>query len=178
MRLYRRDPFADHVVEYGIVASMPEEFDQDADGELSKPPSFFPTDIGKESDVLVEVELQGVFQAMQSNQQQPFLVLSDGERRVDIVVGHFEAHAITRVAEGIIPERPYTHDLLKTVMEKLGAKVHSVVIDDMWNDIYYAKLYLRVDDQEIEIDARPSDAVAMAIRYEAPIYISERLLGA
>ena len=156
---------------------MPEDFERSGNEDLTHPPSFFPTDLGKDDVVLVEVDFEGVFQSITPTQPQPFVILTEGNRRLDIAIGTFEAHAISRVADGVVPERPYTHDLLKSMIEALGATVHSIVIEDLWNDIYFAKIYLRRGDLELEIDARPSDAIAMAVRFDAPIYVSDKLLS-
>lgn len=71
-----------------------------------------------------------------------------------------------------------THDLLRNVIDRLNVTLDRVVIDDLWNTIYYAKLYLRKGSEELEIDARPSDAIAMAVRFDAPIFVSEGILDA
>jgi hypothetical protein len=70
-----------------------------------------------------------------------------------------------------------THDLLKTTIEKLGATVEKVVIDDLFRDIYYAKVFLRLNEEEIMIDSRPSDAIALAVRFEVPIYVQSKVFG-
>ena len=74
------------------------------------------------------------------------------------------------------PDRPMTHDLFKNVLDRFEAVIDRVVIDDFWNTIYYAKLYVKSSKEEFEIDARPSDAIALAVRFDAPILVSEGIL--
>lgn len=124
----------------------------------------------------VEVNIEGVFAAENSGQISRFVLLSDGSRKLPILIGPYEAQAISLPLEGTRPDRPMSHDLLRTVIDRLGATLNRVVIDDLWNGIYYAKLYLRKGSEEIEIDARPSDAIAMAVRFESPIYVSDGIL--
>lgn len=99
-------------------------------------------------------------------------------REFKIVMLQELGRAILSAIRGEIPDRPFTHDLLRTVIEKLGATVDRVVIDDLWQDTYYAKLHLRVGERVIEIDARPSDAIAVGLRFKAPIFVAETVLEA
>jgi bifunctional DNase/RNase len=101
---------------------------------------------------------------------------SYGSRRLLIIIGVFEAHAINIALEGIEPPRPMTHDLLKNVIRDLGATVQEVFIDEVIESTYYAKLILNVSDLTVEVDARPSDAIALAVRTGAPIYVNELVL--
>ena len=78
--------------------------------------------------------------------------------------------------EGLQPDRPMTHDLIRNILIRIDADVDRVVIDDFWNSVYYAKIYILADGEEHEIDARPSDAVAIAIRFGAPIYVADSIL--
>ena len=122
----------------------------------------------------------GVYMHQAEATQQHFVLLRDNRgRRVPIWVGHFEAWAITLALEGDAPGRPFTHDLLKIVLDRLDATVERVIIDDLWNETFYAKIGLvRKGGEQIEIDARPSDAVAIALRSRAPIYMAEIVLEA
>ncbi len=106
------------------------------------------------------------------------LLLSEvyGFRRLLIVIGVFEAHAISIALEGIEPPRPMTHDLLKNVIRDLGATLQEVIINDVVDQTYYAKLVLNVANLTIEVDSRPSDAIALAVRMGAPIYVNETIL--
>jgi bifunctional DNase/RNase len=108
------------------------------------------------------------------------VVLADEfNRELYIEIGPCEAMAILRGMDGTeVPavSQPQAHDLLMTVCETLGAKVEKVVIDDLWNRTYYAKLHLRLDGETLTIDARPSDAIALALRADAPLYASEAVI--
>lgn len=158
---------------------MPEDFGGPED--LNQPPSFFPqegrderssTDFGP----LVEVQIDGVYQSDQNGQISRFVILKEGERRLPILIGAFEAHAIQAQLEGIHPDRPMTHDLLRNILDRFEAPVLRAVIDDLWSTIFYAKLFLEQGSGEIEIDCRPSDAIAMAARFGAPIFVRDGIL--
>jgi uncharacterized protein len=164
---------------------MPEEYPgPDGPDNLNEPPPFFPYDAaGAEREVadtgeLIEVQVEGVFQAETGGQQvSRFVLVSDGERKLPIQIGPFEAKAILDVIENDRPDRPMTHDLMRNVLERLEANLERVVIDDFWNTIYYAKLYLRHKNEELEIDSRPSDAICLALRFDAPIFVADSILN-
>lgn len=127
-----------------------------------------------------EVKVIGVFMQQHEAVQQHFVLLRDNRgRRVPIWVGQFEVWAITLALEGETPDRPFTHDLIKILLDRLDAKVERVIIDDLWNQTFYAKIGLiRPGGEMLEIDARPSDAIAIALRVRAPIYMAESVLEA
>jgi bifunctional DNase/RNase len=162
---------------------MSDEFPDDPEG-LDKPPSFFPyegdADLPRdpsERGEPVECAIEGVFGYESNGNIQRFVLLSDGERKVPILIGPFEAQAISLPLDGATPDRPMTHDLMRNIIDRLGAELVRVVIDDLWSTTYYAKMYLRRGDEEMEIDSRPSDAIAMAVRFEAPIFVVEGILS-
>jgi bifunctional DNase/RNase len=169
----------------GIFYAMPDEFEEGPEN-LDEPPAFFPYDVSlpaREPGAMgepVEVQIEGVFAHESNGNISRFVLLSDpvGERRLPILIGPFEAQAIQLVIEGTRPDRPMTHDLIRNLLDRLNATIDRVVIDDFWNTIYYAKLYVLSGEEEMEIDARPSDAIALAIRFEAPIFVSEGILDA
>lgn len=96
----------------------------------------------------------------------------NGLRRLPIIIGAFEAQSIALEMEGIKPPRPLTHDLLKNVMDSLGANLNDVFINDLKDGTFYARLSL--DSQEV--DSRPSDAIALAVRYNVPIFVAEKVM--
>ncbi|MFZ0452672.1 MAG: bifunctional nuclease domain-containing protein [Ignavibacteriaceae bacterium] len=102
----------------------------------------------------------------------------NGNRRLPIIIGAFEAQAIALEIEGIKPPRPLTHDLLKQVLDNLGAAVMEVVIDELRENTFYAKIILEVSALASEVDARPSDAIALAVRTQSPIYVAEKVMEA
>jgi bifunctional DNase/RNase len=164
---------------------MSEEYEGSGEPEnLNEPPAFFPLDngipereAGSNGD-LIEVQVEGVFVAENGGTLSRFVLVSDGERKLPILIGAFEAQAIQLVIESNRPDRPMTHDLIKNILDRLGGAVDRAVVDDFWNTVYYAKLYIRNGSEEIEIDARPSDAIAIAIRFGAPIFVAEGILDA
>jgi bifunctional DNase/RNase len=102
----------------------------------------------------------------------------NGNRRLPIIIGAFEAQAIALEIEGIKPPRPLTHDLLKQVLDNLGAAVMEVIIDELRENTFYAKIILEVSALTNEVDARPSDAIALAVRTQSPIYVAEKVMEA
>jgi hypothetical protein len=100
----------------------------------------------------------------------------NGNRRLPIIIGAFEAQAIALEIEGIKPPRPLTHDLLKQIIDNLGASILEVVIDELRENTFYAKIILEVSSLTNEIDARPSDAIALSVRAQAPIFVSESVM--
>jgi len=99
----------------------------------------------------------------------------DGERRLPIIIGQFEAQAIALQLEGIVPPRPLTHDLLKNVIETLGYNIEYVFINELKDSTFFAKIKLDSDTID-DIDARPSDAIALALKSSAPIYVASYIL--
>jgi bifunctional DNase/RNase len=99
-------------------------------------------------------------------------------RRLPIIIGAFEAQAIALEIEGIKPPRPLTHDLLKHMIDNLGASIIEIIIDELRENTFYAKIVLEVSGLTNEIDARPSDAIALAVRARSPIYVAELVMEA
>ena len=106
------------------------------------------------------------------------LVLGEvsGNRRLPIIIGAFEAQAIALELEKIQPPRPMTHDLLRNLFDSLGAEVTDVVIDDLREGTFFAKVRYVFEDEEAQLDARPSDAVALAVRTDAPLFVAASVL--
>ena len=100
----------------------------------------------------------------------------DGQRVFPIVIGLNEAAAIERRLMGQRPPRPLTHELLASVIEHLNAKMEKILICDLKKSTFFARIYLRHDGELIDIDSRPSDAIALGIANEVPIYVSEQVL--
>lgn len=107
------------------------------------------------------------------------LILSevDGNRRLPIIIGTFEAQAIALELESIKPPRPMTHDLLKNIVLSFNSDVEQIVINDLNEGTFFAKIHCRRQDEKIELDARPSDAIALAIRFSAPIFVNTNVLN-
>lgn len=100
----------------------------------------------------------------------------DGNRRLPIIIGAFEAQAIALELEKIQPPRPMTHDLLRDTLEAVGAEVIDVVIDELREGTFFAKIRYIHDGEEGQLDSRPSDAVALAVRVDAPIYVAPAVM--
>lgn len=98
----------------------------------------------------------------------------DGNRRLPIIIGAFEAQAIAFELEGIVPPRPMTHDLIKIILESLGSQMQEVYIDELEEGTFHAKIVL--DDGSIKIDCRPSDAIAIAVRMNVPIFVNAEII--
>lgn len=108
----------------------------------------------------------------------PIVVLrdADGQRALPIWVGIFEANAIALQIENVATPRPMTHDLLRNVIEDLKATVERIVVCDVHDNTYYALIYVNREGQTMAIDARPSDAIALALRTRAPIFVEETVI--
>lgn len=105
------------------------------------------------------------------------LAEQEGKRRLPIIIGGFEAQAIAIELEDMTPSRPLTHDLFKSFADSFDIKIHEVIIYNLMEGIFYAKLICNKDGKEVEIDTRTSDAVALAVRFKCPIYTYENILA-
>jgi hypothetical protein len=99
-----------------------------------------------------------------------------GERYLPIWIGAFEAEAIALRLRSLEFARPLTHDLLLTILQELGGTVERIIVNDLHDDTFYARVIIDVDGQELDIDSRPSDAIALAVRAEAPVYVEEHVM--
>lgn len=126
----------------------------------------------------VEVKVLGVFPVSTSQgEATPVVLLEDSRSRVlPIYIGLAEAMAIYYALEGITTPRPMTHDLIVSILSELGVEVEKIVIDDLQEGVYYARLCLRGDGIYKEIDARPSDCIAIALRTKSKIYVLDRIM--
>jgi uncharacterized protein len=108
----------------------------------------------------------------------PIIILRDqeGQRVLPIWVGVFEANAIALQIENVQTPRPMTHDLLKNILEDLSAQVERIVVSDLKENTFYALIHLRTDGHALAVDARPSDAIALALRTHSPIFVEESVI--
>jgi bifunctional DNase/RNase len=123
----------------------------------------------------VEVELSRIIINETSDQQIIVLKERNGTRGFPIVIGIVEIFAIDRRLKGIKPPRPMTHDLLASVIDGLGAKVERIVIDDLRNHTFFAKIHLALNGRTVQVDSRPSDAIALCAALDAPIFVAEHV---
>jgi bifunctional DNase/RNase len=126
--------------------------------------------------VAVQMELTRIIINENNDQQIIFLKEVDGERTFPIVIGVFEATSIDRRVKGLPAPRPLTHDLLANAIELLGGELQDIYINELRDHTYYAKLRIRHDGEIVEVDSRPSDAIAVAVTVDVPIYVSEEVL--
>lgn len=124
----------------------------------------------------LEVKVRGLM--IDPVTQMPIIILKNdlGDQVLPIWVGIFEANAIAMELEKIVSPRPMTHDLLKNVIEELSAGMEKVVVTDLRDNTFYALIHIRGKDGIITVDARPSDAIALALRGGVPIHIEERVM--
>jgi bifunctional DNase/RNase len=108
----------------------------------------------------------------------PVVILKDldGSHYLPILIGPFEATAIALALEGAPVPRPLSHDLMRTMLETLGGRLEQVIIHDIRESTFFAKLLVRIGDRMEEIDARPSDGIALALRTQTPIYVSDKIV--
>lgn len=126
--------------------------------------------------MVVLMELSRIFIREMTDMQIIELSEVDGERTFPIVIGLPEAFAIERRLKGIEIPRPQTHDLLASVIRHLGGKLKRIIINDLAEGTFYAKLVIDQDGQEVEVDSRPSDAIALGVAEDVPIYVAEHVL--
>lgn len=107
-----------------------------------------------------------------------FLKAENGDRTLPIFIGAAEAQAIAFVLEKVQPPRPLTHDLMKNLMDNLECRIKRIEISDLQDSTFYAKLFIEWNGMETELDSRPSDAIALALRLSAPIYVADKVMEA
>lgn len=125
---------------------------------------------------MVQMELSRIMISETSDHQIIVLKEANGQRSFPIVIGLHEAWAIDRAVKGIPTPRPLTHDLLYNVIEGLGANLSQIIVNDLRNNTFYAKLILQREAGLIEVDSRPSDAIALAMQKNTPIFVMEKVL--
>jgi bifunctional DNase/RNase len=125
---------------------------------------------------MIEMDVVGV--ALEPNSNRPLVWLKDREQKLflPIAIGNFEATAIYMELYDEPPPRPITHDLLRSILEGLDVEVGRIVINALRNDTFYAEIQLSIDSHSLEVDSRPSDAIALALRSGAPIFVSEQVV--
>jgi bifunctional DNase/RNase len=125
---------------------------------------------------MIEMVVDSIRVSLMNYQRVVILKEKQAERYLPIWIGPAEADAIAVKLQGVTVPRPLTHDLLCSVIDSLGAGIASIIISDLKNDTFYARIMLKVDSQNVEIDSRPSDALALAVRAQVPIYAEEAVM--
>ncbi len=124
----------------------------------------------------VQMELRRIIISEIHEQQVVMLREVEGERSFSIMIGIFEATSIDRRVKRLPSPRPLTHDLVASVIESLGGELRDIYISELRDHTYYAKLRIRMNGEMVEVDSRPSDAIALAVTASVPIYVSEEVL--
>ncbi len=125
---------------------------------------------------MVRVEIDSIRVSLMSQDRVVVLKDVDTERYLPIWIGAFEAEAIRVELQDVPVTRPLTHDLLKSVIIQLGGQVEHILVNDLRNDIFFARIVMNVNGQVLEVDSRPSDAIALAVRLKVPIYVADSVM--
>ncbi len=125
---------------------------------------------------MIEMTIDSIRVSLMNYQRVVILKEKMADRYLPIWIGPAEADAIAVKLQGVSVPRPLTHDLLRLVIDALGASVNSIVVTDLKNDTFYAKINLEINGGQMEVDSRPSDALALAVRVDVPIYVEETVL--
>ena len=125
---------------------------------------------------MIEMTIDSIRVSLMNYQRVVILKEKMADRYLPVWIGPAEADAIAVKLQGVSVPRPLTHDLLHSVIDAFGASVQSVIVCDLKNDTFYAKINLTVDGGQVEVDSRPSDALALAVRVEAPVYVEDSVL--
>lgn len=125
---------------------------------------------------MVEMVVDSVRVNLQNYHRVVVLKQKDSDRYLPIWIGNNEADAIVIQLQNVTVPRPQTHDLLKSVITHLGARVERIVVSDLSDDVFYARILLDMDGRHVEVDSRPSDAIALAVRVNAPIFVEDSVL--
>lgn len=122
------------------------------------------------------MQLKRIIMSQVNENQYIVLKEVDGDRSFSIVIGLFEANSINRRVQQLPSPRPLTHDLIVSVVDNMGGDVHDIVINELRDHTYFAQLRIMYEGELIEIDCRPSDAIALAVTAKVPIYVAEDVL--
>ena len=125
---------------------------------------------------MVEMVIDSIRVSLMNYQRVVILKEKDSDRYLPIWIGPAEADAIAVKLQGVSVPRPMTHDLMNSIIDTLGAHIESIAVTDLKNDTFFARIYLNVKGNQMEVDSRPSDALALAVRVEAPIYVDDSVL--
>ncbi|MGD9116470.1 MAG: bifunctional nuclease family protein [Dehalococcoidia bacterium] len=125
---------------------------------------------------MIEMLIDSIRVSLMNYQRVVILKEKESDRYLPIWIGPAEADAIAVKLQDVTVARPLTHDLLRSVIDTLGAKINSIVVSELKNDTFFAKIVLNLDGSQVEVDSRPSDALALAVRANVPIFAEELVL--
>ncbi len=124
----------------------------------------------------IEMQVDSIRVHMPSGQHVVILKEKDAERFLPIWIGIYEANAIALKITNITPERPITHDLLANILQSADMKLKKIQVTALTNEVFYARLFIGINGKDVEIDSRPSDAIALAVRLTCPILVAQEVL--
>ncbi|MCC7448133.1 MAG: bifunctional nuclease family protein [Anaerolineae bacterium] len=125
---------------------------------------------------MIEVTIDSIRVSLMSQHRIVILKDTHSDRYLPIWIGPCEADAITVELQEVEVSRPLTHDLLKSMITEMGAEVEQIIINDLRNDVFYARIVVNLNGRRLEIDSRPSDAIALAVRVRVPIFVEETVM--
>jgi bifunctional DNase/RNase len=139
-------------------------------------PNVIPLEKTEGGIYMIEVKIDSIRVSLMSQHRVVVLKETDSDRYLPIWIGPFEADAITLQLQGVQVARPLTHDLLKSIIDQMGAKISHIIVTELKNDTFYAHIVMDINGTSTEIDARPSDAIALAVRVNAPLFVAEKVM--
>lgn len=125
---------------------------------------------------MIETVVESIRVSLVTQHRVVILKEVNGERHLPIWIGSYEAEAIAMELQGVTASRPLPYDLMRTIIEGLGGAVERITVTDLSDDVFYARIVLRQNEGEVEIDSRPSDAIALAVRARVPILVDESVM--
>lgn len=125
---------------------------------------------------MIETIVESIRVSLVSQHRVVILKEAEGTRHLPIWIGPYEAESIAMELQGMSAPRPLTHDLLKNVISEIGARVQRILVTNLERDVFYARIVLDLDGRTVEVDSRPSDAIALAVRVKAPILVEEDVM--
>jgi bifunctional DNase/RNase len=125
---------------------------------------------------MIETVVESIRVSLVTQHRVVILKEVDGERHLPIWIGSYEAEAIAMELQGVSASRPLPYDLMRTIIEDLGGAVERITVTDLSDDVFYARIVLRQNGREVEIDSRPSDAIALAVRARVPILVDDGVM--
>jgi uncharacterized protein len=126
--------------------------------------------------IMIEVVIDSIRVSLMSQHRIVILKDMNSDRYLPIWIGPCEADAITIELQEVPPQRPLTHDLLKAVIREMGGRIVHILINDLRSDVYYARIVVEMSGRQIDIDSRPSDAIALAVRAKVPVFIADTVM--
>ena len=125
---------------------------------------------------MIETVVESIRVSLVTQHRVVILKEVDGERHLPIWIGSYEAEAIAMELQGVTASRPLPYDLMRTMIDNMGATVERIAVTDLSDDVFYARIVLEQNGREVEIDSRPSDAIALAVRARVPILVDESVM--